>query len=59
VIIGDAVLGDHLPVTPDVVGRHHDLEEGIVVFELAEGSMSRPSRLASPTRYSTSARLSY
>ena len=36
VIIGHAVLGDHLHVAPDILGQHHDLEEGIVVFKLAD-----------------------
>ncbi len=46
----------HIP--PDVIGQHHHLKEGVVVFK-AEGIASNPSRLASPTRFSTSARLSY
>ena len=30
---GHAVLSDHFHVAPDVVGQHHDLEEGVVVFK--------------------------
>ena len=53
------LMSHYFHITPDVVGRHDNLEKGVIIFEFARKVASRPSRLASHTRFSTSALLSY